>query len=654
MAQDIEPGKLLLADDEQSIRRVLGISLQDRGYEVLTAEDGHSAYAIYREHDPDIVLADIKMPGLDGVELLKRIKRESPDTEVIMITGHGDMELAIQSLKHDACDFVTKPIKEDVLDIALKRAEEKLSMRRQLRGYTEKLEEMVREQSAKLVEAEKLAAAGQVLDRLTTALNGIADDLENGESPFFQEIPCLISLHDSSLRVVRINQPFRERLGDRLGDPSWAVYGKGAAGETDCPAKRCLQSGQPEKSREFATDAHGEIVPLLVHTVPIQDTEGRMDMVMEVGVDLTRVQNLQQELFSTQWRYQQLFDEVPCYITVQDRDLQIQAMNRQFKQDFGNEAGECCYRIYKHRTEPCPECPVLKTFEDGQSHQYETVVTAKSGEQQNVLIWTAPIRDSDAEVTQVMEMSTNITEIRQLQDHLTNLGMLLSSVSHNIKNLFTALDGAMYKVSSGLAKKDETKVEQGWHRVSHLVGRIKGMVVDILDYAKQRELECRPVSARDLHERLVELIEPKTAGYAIRLDHEPPEQGLEIFADTEQIQNALHNILDNAVEACLADPARESGSHFIRFCFLAESEEWAVCVVEDNGVGMDRETREKMFTLFFSTKGNRGTGLGMFIAGQTVSRHGGRIEVESEPGRGSRMTVWLPRAGQTSGRVEAA
>ncbi|MCF8029566.1 MAG: HAMP domain-containing histidine kinase, partial [Desulfohalobiaceae bacterium] len=61
----------------------------------------------------------------------------------------------------------------------------------------------------------------------------------------------------------------------------------------------------------------------------------------------------------------------------------------------------------------------------------------------------------------------------------------------------------------------------------------------------------------------------------------------------------------------------------------------------------DRETREKMFTLFFSTKGNRGTGLGMFIAGQTVSRHGGSIEVESEPGQGSRITVWLPRVSES-------
>ena len=149
--------KLLLADDEEGIRKVLGISLADRGYEVLTAEDGDEALKIFSRAKPQIVLTDIKMPGMDGIELLQKIKQEDPDTEVIMITGHGDMELAIKSLKYEAIDFVTKPINDDILEIALKRAHEKIDMRRQLRQYTENLEELVRKQSARLVEAERLA-----------------------------------------------------------------------------------------------------------------------------------------------------------------------------------------------------------------------------------------------------------------------------------------------------------------------------------------------------------------------------------------------------------------------------------------------------------------------------------------------------------------
>ena len=95
---------------------------------------------------------------MDGIELLRRIKQINQDTEVIMVTGHGDMDLAIKSLKYEATDFITKPIKDEALEIALKRARERISMRRQLRDYTEHLEDLVREKSAKLVEAERLIA----------------------------------------------------------------------------------------------------------------------------------------------------------------------------------------------------------------------------------------------------------------------------------------------------------------------------------------------------------------------------------------------------------------------------------------------------------------------------------------------------------------
>ena len=125
--------KILLADDEEGIRKVLGISLTDSGYDVITAENGEEALEIFRRVQPSIVLTDIKMPGMDGIELLQKIKQEDPDTEVIMITGHGDLDLAIKSLKYEATDFVTKPINDDILEIALKRAHEKMDMRRQLR-----------------------------------------------------------------------------------------------------------------------------------------------------------------------------------------------------------------------------------------------------------------------------------------------------------------------------------------------------------------------------------------------------------------------------------------------------------------------------------------------------------------------------------------
>jgi signal transduction histidine kinase len=172
--------KILLVDDEEGIRKVLGISLADGGYEVFTAENGEKALAIFIEQRPPIVLTDIKMPGMDGIELLKKIKAEDPDTEVVMITGHGDMDLAIQSLKFDATDFITKPINDEALEIALKRANEKIELKAKLREYTENLEELVREKTEKLLEAERLAAVGETVAGLAHAIKNITGGLTGG------------------------------------------------------------------------------------------------------------------------------------------------------------------------------------------------------------------------------------------------------------------------------------------------------------------------------------------------------------------------------------------------------------------------------------------------------------------------------------------
>lgn len=169
---------ILLVDDEAGIRKVLGISLQDSGYTVHTAGSGAEALRLFKQIAAPIVLTDIKMPDMDGIELLRRIKAQNPDTEVIMFTGHGDLELAIKSLKYDATDFVTKPINDDILEIALRRARERISMRRQLRKYTQNLERLVEEKAQKLVAAERMAAVGQTVSELSHTIKNIANGLK--------------------------------------------------------------------------------------------------------------------------------------------------------------------------------------------------------------------------------------------------------------------------------------------------------------------------------------------------------------------------------------------------------------------------------------------------------------------------------------------
>lgn len=118
--------KVLVIDDEKPTLSMFQLFLKVYGYEVLTADNGARGLEIFEAESPSIVFTDIKMPGMDGLEVLDRIKGQSPETEVIVITGHGDMDLAVEALNHEATDFINKPIHRSALEAALHRAEERL------------------------------------------------------------------------------------------------------------------------------------------------------------------------------------------------------------------------------------------------------------------------------------------------------------------------------------------------------------------------------------------------------------------------------------------------------------------------------------------------------------------------------------------------
>ena len=631
--------RILIVDDEEDIRVVLDISLSDLGYEVYTAENGQEALRVLSEINPPIVLTDIRMPVMDGIELLRRVKQANPETEVIMVTGHGDMDLAIKSLKYEATDFITKPIKDEVLEIALKRAQERISMRRQLKDYTEHLEDLVREKSAKLVEAERLIAVGQVVEGLSSAMKNIVEDIESGLT-YFSEMPCFVSIHDSGHKIVATNQLYKERLGNKIGRNSWDIYSEKAGSKENCPVGRTFSTAQGQRRRETVKHLNGSELPVIVHTAPIRNREGEVELVLEMAADLTEVSRLQEDLMTCQQRFQLLFDAAPCYLTVQDRNLRLVTANKQFLEDFGKGFGSFCARAFTHDGEPHPDCPILKTFEEGKPQQAETVVTSNTGERYNVLIWTAPIKNAAGEVTHVMEMSTNITQIRQLQDQLSSLGLLIGSISHGIKGLLTGLDGGMYRVESGFEKEDHKRIKEGWEIVKHMVSRIRNMSLDLLYYAKERDLQWERTDVLTFAHDVALTVEPKALVRGIEFVRDFDESVGEFEVDAGVLASALTNILENALDACIEDNSHKD--HKIIFG-VKQNEDDIIFHVSDNGVGMDKETIEKMFTLFYSSKGSKGTGLGLYISNKIIEQHEGSVQVDSNPGEGSRFIIRMPK-----------
>lgn len=206
---------MLLVDDEEGIRRVLALLLADHGYRVVTAGDGKEAVEAFRKTPCPVVLTDIKMPVMDGLSLLKNLKALRPETEVIMLTGHGELSLAVDSLRLGAVDFLTKPVHEELLELAMKRAFEKVAIAHALKEHTDHLERIVAEKSRALVEAETLAAVGEAVSDVAHTVKGITTALRAGI--FVVEEGLAQNRHDTLLSGWGVVKRNVERAGRLVG-----------------------------------------------------------------------------------------------------------------------------------------------------------------------------------------------------------------------------------------------------------------------------------------------------------------------------------------------------------------------------------------------------------------------------------------------------
>ena len=458
---------------------------------------------------------------------------------------------------------------------------------------------------------------------------------------YFEEIPCYVTVQDRGFRVVDSNRRFREDFGDPEGRFCYQVYKHRHERCEICPVDQTFQDGQGHQNEEQVCTLDGREMSVMVYTSPIRDETGAITSVLEISADISDVKRLQRQLKESQRRYRLLFEEVPCFISIQDPELRIVDTNRSFKENFGGFPGCKCYEIYKHRDEECVECAVRRTFKDGKIHHSEEVVTSIKGEPLNTLVFSAPIRGVDGQIQYVMEMSTNITPIRELQSQLESIGLLISSVSHSIKGLLTGLDGGMYLVNTGLQKNNQQRITQGWEMVQRNIERIRGTVMNILYYAKKREPSWEAVAAPALVEEVCGLIEPNAREYGVALLRDIDGGTGEFEADAKAMRSLLINLLENSVDACRVDTKKPSHAVTVG---LKGFPDHLVFEIADDGIGMDRRTREKAFSLFFSSKGSEGTGLGLFIANGIAQAHRGQIGIESELDKGTRFVVKIPRS----------
>ena len=152
------------------------------------------------------------------------------------------------------------------------------------------------------------------------------------------------------------------------------------------------------------------------------------------------IKESREELLKLKEEYQNIFDLVPCYITIQDRDFKLIKYNREFAEHFKPQQGDYCYEAYKGRSERCEICPVVKTFKDGKSHYSEEQGINKDGTKSLWVVRTAPIKDSQGEITTAMEMSLDITQVKYLEREVQKSERKYQTIFNNIPNPVFVVD----------------------------------------------------------------------------------------------------------------------------------------------------------------------------------------------------------------------
>ncbi len=183
----IELATLLIADDEINILKGLKLAFEDEGYDVMTAENGLDAWNAINKNSIDLVITDLRMPGMDGYELLKKISAAYPTLPVIVLTGHGTIETAVETMRDGAVDFFTKPVDLDKLLLVVKKSISASMLQEQNRKLSEEIDKLKKQQEYSRIIG-KSGKVAQMMQTIEQVAQSRASVLITGESGTGKEL----------------------------------------------------------------------------------------------------------------------------------------------------------------------------------------------------------------------------------------------------------------------------------------------------------------------------------------------------------------------------------------------------------------------------------------------------------------------------------
>ena len=638
--------RILVVDDDPNIREACVEYLKMNRYSVDESKNGEECLRQLKQDYYQIILTDLMMPGIDGIGVLKAVKKEYPQSDVIIMTAYGTIENAVEAMKLGAYDYITKPFKIDELGMLIDRCLEKQRLAREV----DELKEVVN-----LYEVSKAISSLMDLDQLLSRIIKLATDTLGADGGsimlFDQETGKLIVKAASGRREDMV-------MGKKL-DIGERVAGYAAEKSEIVKIDGNLKDDPRFSNLEQFDGIHSGItIPLvrkdkLFGIINVHRTE-KKDAFTRKDVDLLSIFAAQSAiaidnayLFSTlqqeKEKIEAVFRGMEDGAIVTDAQLNIIMLNSSTERLLNIKREECLgNNLLGFIPDFQPSIP-WKELERKEEKVVNFDLVRTTGKTLLLSVVATKIRNEEGKLLGQIMVLRDVTDEKKEELVKRNF---LNLISHKLRNPLTTILGYLPFLQEkmkilGESEKEVLEVieKEGLILSSH----VDKLLMFTLLEREYLEIKKEKVDIKSLVETALEMIASliKVNMAEVEIDSGLGDIG-EVYVDKLKIQDVIENLVENAIK--FNDKKRKKVKISGRFV----DDKFIQMEISDNGPGVPSEEHEKIFQKFYQveeyfTGKVEGTGLGLPLAKRLVEAHGGRIWVESKLGEGSTFYFTLPK-----------